>query len=1209
MSDQTARLVERLRTRLRRVTRRMSWAELAFGGAVALGSVAALLLVATLLEATLWLEPNLRTGLVVLGGACLLGVSAAFLARPLGRLLGVLDGPSDEDIARTVGEHHPAVADRLVNLLQLAEGQRSHAPAPYVDRAVQHLAEQIDDVPFDEVADFQPAQMAARWAALPLLAVLGFLVAAPSTFLDASERLLAPQTRFDRPAPFDLAVTPGDARLIKGDSLRVTVRTTGTPPDAATLLLHPQDSDSPRRIALQADTTGTFRHLVPNLRQSLRYRVVASPVRTAWYEVDVAQRPFLRRLQVQLAPPGYTDRPARELAPNVGDVNALPGTRVTVTATLGGAPVSEATLDFEDGSAQPLSLTEGVATGDFILQREDTYVLRLQSENGIPNRDPIRYEVSLQADARPSVSFLEPEGIAELTPALTQQLRLQLSDDYGFRRAELFYRRVDGDSSFTSIELPLSEPQEVDQVLSHTWLLVQDSDLDLQRGDEVAYYVKAWDNDAVNGPKSGRTATQRLRFPSLSEQYEEVDTLQQSTGEQMRQLDRESETVQQQFRKLRDELRRTRQADWEDRRQLERMQQKQESLSQGKKELARQVDSLNQEMRRNDLSSPETSKKLEELKRTVDEMQSKDLQEALQKLQKAMQDQSFRKIQSSMQSTKSRLEQQKQQMERTLNLFEQLRARMKMEELTRRTEDLRKQEAEIEKKTSERMEESDPSRVDSSSQSEDSSPTPDSTSPDSGAMPPASPSDSSAATRSDSASAATPPDSLSPPRGDSTSTPRSDSLSAQRSPSPDSSANKDLAREQEQLSEEMKKLMKEMKKAKEDMGEVPSAPKKKLQKLQKKMEQQDLPEKMRQNSQQLRKNELSKARRQQRQLQKQLQNMKSQLSQMNQQMQSQQRQMNITGLRSALENTLRLSKDQEDLRKTVERLEGDGPTVRRYAVTQQSLTEGVENLADSLQSIAGRMPQMSKAVQKKTGNSLRAMEKSITALDEREAQEATGYQKTSMMHLNDLALLLSRLLDKMQQQQSGGSGKMSMQQAMQQLQKASGQQQKLNKQIQKFLNKAQGQRLSKDGQARRRQLAKQQRQIKQQLEEMNVGEETKQKLMGDLQKIAKQMEKSAEDLEGGRHSRDLIKRQQQILTRLLNAQQSLRTQGKKQQRRGRRAEEEADRTPPGERPDQDEVDALRRDLIRALDMGYNSDYEELIKRYFELLQENKDTER
>jgi hypothetical protein len=1196
MSDHTVQLVQDLRSRLRHALRRMTWAELAFGGAVAGGSIAAFWLVAALLEATLWLEPTLRTGLLVLGGATFLGICGAFVARPLGRLLGLLDGPSDEEIARTVGEHDPVVADRLVNLLQLAEGQRSHAPAPYVDRAVQHLAQQIDDAQFDAVADFDPARTAARWAALPLLAVVAFLGAAPSTFLDASERLLAPQTAFERPAPFQFSVTPGPTQLVKGDSLGITVRTTGRVPESATLLLRSSDDTSPERIALEADTTGTFRHLVPNVRQSLRYRVVASPVRTEWFGVEVANRPFLRQLQLRVTPPAYTGRPSRELAPNVGDVTALPGSDVTVAAALGGAPVADASLTFDNGPTQSLTVTPDSATGTFRLRRDDTYVVRLQSDEDIPNRDPIRYEVALQSDARPSVSFLDPEGNAELTPDLTQQLRLQLSDDYGFRQVALFYRRVDGsgaDSSFESFELPLSSSRQTDQVLTHTWLLAQESNLDLERGDEVAYYVKAWDNDTVNGPKSGRTATQRLRFPSLTEQYEELDTLQEETRDQMQQLNRDSRSVEQQFQKLREELRRTREADWEDRRQLEQLQQKQESLSKSKEDLSRKVDSLNREMQRKDLSRPETAKKFQELKRTIDEMNSESLQKALQKMKQSMQDQSFRQMQSSMENAKSRLEQQQRQLERTMNLFEQIKAQQKMEEMTRRAQDLSERESEIAEETEERMESSED--ADSTAQS-DERPDPSGPSSDSLSSEDRPPSDSSAAQRDSSSATST----------DSTSASPSDSLSTDRSPA-DSSANEDLAREQEEVAKELEKLMETMKNADQDMEDVPSAPQKKLKRMREQMQQQDTPQQMRQNSQQLRQNQLQKARQQQQGLQKQLQNMQSQLSQMQQQMQSQQKQMNMTGLRNALENTLRLSESQESLRTTIEDLTGEGPTVRRYARQQQDLSDGLEDVADSLQSIAGRLPRMSKAVQEQTGNALRAMEQATSSLDERKADPATGFQKTSMKHLNELALLLSDLMDQMQQQ-GGGGGQMSMQQAMQQLQKASGQQQKLNKQIQQFLNKAQGDRLSKDMEARRKQLAKQQRQIKQQLEEMNVGEETKQQLMGDLQKIAEQMGESADDLQNGGRNRDLIERQQQILTRLLNAQQSLRTQGKKQERRGQEAEEGFDRERPGDRPDQDDADTLRRDLIRALEMGYTSDYEQLIKRYFELLQESESAE-
>lgn len=1177
MSDETARLVARLRARLRTTTRRLTWAELAWGSAVAVGTLAALWLLTAALEATLWLSPPPRTALLGLTAAAALGVAGTFLFRPLGRLIGLLDGPSDKDVARTVGATHPGVADRLVNLLQLADGARSHAPAPYVDRAVKHLAQQVEEVAFEEIADFTPARTAAQWASLPLLAVAVFLVAAPSTFLGASERLLAPQTTFERPAPFTLSVSPGSAQLVKGDSLHIAVRTTGAVPEAATLLLRPDDADTPRRIALQPDSAGAFRHTVPAVRGPLRYRVVAAPVRTPWYDVEVAQRPLLRQLQLRITPPSYTGRSPRTLAPNVGDVAALPGAEVRVSATLGGAPVAEAAVTFADGSAQPMTVRGDSATGRFVVQQPGTYALHLQSPAGVSNRAPIRYDISTQSDAPPSVSFVEPTGTAELTPALTQPLRVQLRDDYGFRRAALFYRRADSDSSFATLPLPLSAPEQSDQVLRHTWLLVQESGLDLERGDAVVYYVKAWDTDTVNGPKSGRTVTQRLQFPSLRNQYQALDTLQQRTGARMQKLSRQSTALQDQFRTLRDELRRTREADWEDQRQMEQLQKQQTALAQDRKALSRTVDSLSRTMQRNDLSSPETSKKFDELKRTVDALQSESLQKALEAMRQSMQSGRFRQMQSSMEQTRSRLQQQQRQLDRTLSLYKQLQAQLTMEELSRRAEALREQEDRIAEKTEAQIEPPPP----------DSAPVPPR--PDSSSR--AGPSDSSAvAPSARDSTRRSPADSTAP-----------DSLSPSP-PTPDSAATRALAEEQDQLAKEMEALLDAMKEAQSDLQESPSAPTQELRQLREQTTQQKLPQKMRQNSQTLRQNQPRRARRQQQRIQQRMQRMQSRLSQLESQMQGQQRQMNLAGLRSALDNTLRLSNEQESLRGSVQQLGADGPAVRRYAVQQKRLRDGLTTVADSLQSIAGRLPSMSQAVQKKTGDALRAMQSSTRALDQRTAGEATEAQKTAMMHLNELALLLSRLLDQMQQQQSGGQGQMSMQQALQQLQKASGQQQKLNQQIQQFLNKAEGKRLSPDLQARRQQLARRQRRLKKQLQQMDMDADTKQRMMGDLEKIADQMEQSAQDLQGQRHSRDLLARQQQILTRLLNAQQSLRTQGKKQQRRGQRADASPSASPPGERPSLDDTDALRRDLIRALEKEYSSDYEALIKRYFQLLQ-------
>jgi hypothetical protein len=42
-------------------------------------------------------------------------------------------------------------------------------------------------------------------------------------------------------------------------------------------------------------------------------------------------------------------------------------------------------------------------------------------------------------------------------------------------------------------------------------------------------------------------------------------------------------------------------------------------------------------------------------------------------------------------------------------------------------------------------------------------------------------------------------------------------------------------------------------------------------------------------------------------------------------------------------------------------------------------------------------------------------------------------------------------------------------------------------------------------------------------------------------------------------------------------------------------------------PQNEQLERMRRDLIRALESGYSTDYEALIRRYFELLQSGSDS--
>jgi len=1239
MSEETRSLVERLRQRLHRTVRRLTLGRLCFGLVLTLGAAAALWLTVAAVEAGLWMQPGPRTALVAVVGAAVLGLFAAYVARPLLRLAGFLEQPSDEEAARRVGRHFPErVADRFVNLLQLAGGHGSNSdgsPA-LADHAVTRLGREVDGVDFEAMEDFSRARRASRWAVVPVAGLLLFLLAAPSAFLDASGRLLAPTAHFQRPAPFQLSVTPGEADLVTGDSLTVTVRAepiaqAGALPSTVTLQTQRGDEEHVKEVTLSpTDSSKTrFRYVFTGARRDFRYRAAAEangrPLRTAWHEARVAERPQVNRLQLTLDPPAYSDLPERELAPGTGDVSALPGTEVSVNAQLAGPSPRRALLRFSGGDVDTLSVEDGVAQGRFTLPAErGSYHLALTSASGAQNAAPIEYQLQPTSDAAPTVSLTAPAPGTALTDALRPTLRWQMSDDFGFAAQKLYWRRTErahGEpmKEFTSVDVPVGRPGLLDQEVVYDWLLERTTDLDLAPGDVIAYYVRVWDNNRVAGYQSARTQTRRLRLPSTAEKYEQLDETQQSAEQQMQRLQEQSDEAQRQFEGLRESIRRKREGDWEDQRQVQQLKERQQKLQKGAKRLTRQIEKAARQMQKGQLTSPETQRAYKELQRVARQLQSPKLKKALQKLQKAMQEMNMSKMQQALKNFKRNEKDYQQRLKRAKELFEKLKTQQKLDEVARRAGELAEEEDRLAEETKKLEEEGKKAGKRESgtegkkpSEGKKSSGEKNDGEKQSGEQKPG---DENQRGKKN----AERQSGKKPGRQSGDKSRQGQKRSGQKQGGQKQNGQRQggqkqgnkrsaekreqLAKAQERARKKMKKMRKEMQKLSKQMKNMRGAPKKQMQQMQKRSRQ--MPKQMKQNSRQLRQGQMKKARQGQQQMQKRLKQMQQSVQQMKKGMQRKNRRINVAGLRQALANTLRLSEDQEALRKRTGGLAAGSPALREVTRQQNQLAEGLRTTRDSLTALARNIPKMTGKVQKEAGEALGAMEKATEAMTGRNAQPSGGHQKTAMKNLNELALLLSDLIDQIRQNQSGGKGGgMSMKQMRQQLKKMSGQQKKLNGQVQQMLNQMQGDRLSQSRAKRLKKMAKQQKALRKQLQKMRK-QGADGKTLGDLEKVADQMQKTIRQMQRGRLDRETLKRQQQIRSRLLQARQSLQKRGRKNQRRGREADEQ-DRT--REQPtsgSQDETDRLRRSLIRSLESGYAPDYERLIKRYFELLEKRQ----
>lgn len=137
------------------------------------------------------------------------------------------------------------------------------------------------------------------------------------------------------------------------------------------------------------------------------------------------------------------------------------------------------------------------------------------------------------------------------------------------------------------------------------------------------------------------------------------------------------------------------------------------------------------------------------------------------------------------------------------------------------------------------------------------------------------------------------------------------------------------------------------------------------------------------------------------------------------------------------------------------------------------------------------------------------------------------------------------------------------------------------------------------------QLAAEQKLLSEALSKLSQGLSGRQRVLGDLNNISAQMDKASRQLGQGDVDADLKQRQQQILTRLLEAEKSLTTRDKSKERESKTAQD----TEPARTPDdidQSLLDRNRESLLRTGGTGYiPGEYRDLVKEYFKLLMKQR----
>ncbi len=337
----------------------------------------------------------------------------------------------------------------------------------------------------------------------------------------------------------------------------------------------------------------------------------------------------------------------------------------------------------------------------------------------------------------------------------------------------------------------------------------------------------------------------------------------------------------------------------------------------------------------------------------------------------------------------------------------------------------------------------------------------------------------------------------------------------------------------------------------------------------------------------------------------QLQQMQQSMEQTKAMMNQQRVQVNIQALLGIMQHLLLLSDAQETVvTRTSDVIQGSAAFIE-LARSQRNITSNFSQITDSLYRVSAEIPSFPNRVNSRKVEVLKNLENTIQWMAERDQNRSTAESRTALGGINEIASMLADLLEAIQNQEGSGSGSggMSAEQMLEQLQNISGNQQQLNQQIQDMINDIQGERLLQGQMERLDQMARQQNDIRRQLQQLQQGGGlgSGDQLMSELQRLSEEMEDAINDLRGGVIDRTLISRQQNILSRMLQAERALNEREEDDERRGN-TPDAIDRLSPSELT----LEALREQIRRGLQENrgtqFSEEYQRLIQRYFELLE-------
>lgn len=1067
---------------------------------------------ASLLEHNLWLSQWARLLIFitffVVAGICVV----RFLRQPLQWWI-VRRGLNDEQSARLIGKHMPTVKDRLVNLIQLTASPKKSDLAV---ASVQQKVREFEPLSFEAIVDLSENKRHLKYLAIPVGLLLLIMVINPGILTHSTERIVHFNRAYAPEAPFSFDVVNEKLVAFYNEDFTLRVKLTGKAlPGDAYLVSRNQ------RLKLVPVAPGEFEYTLERVQQPLNFQIEAAGFFSGGYRLETVNRPELTRFNVELEYPRYLRR-NNEKFTNAGNLEVPEGTNIRWK--LNTAYADKATIQFRSDTAQyDFKKTE---TQSFAFDRKfyspDNYEIKLENRNS-NNKERIAYGIHVIKDQYPQIVVNNMKDTVLYSRIL---LGGMVSDDHGVTRLSLNFsvRNEDQEELVKeSVKLPVTKNQ-LQQSFFYNWSI---DSLKLKPGDQLQYSLQVWDNDGVNGSKSTRSATYTFLVPTADNLVSQISRSQKSAEQQISKSAENASKLQEQIEQAQQRLKGKQSLDWQDKKMLEDIIRQKQGLDEMVEQLKQQNKLLEEKKNAFTEQDERIREKALQIQKLMDELLDEETRKLFEELQELLKENAeMSEIQKLLNKMNQNTDNLEKELERTLELFKQLQYDFKLDQTIQDLKEQIEKQKDILDRTKALEEEHRDNAANKKADRRDSKKDAKRDAADE---------------KKQQSEQASDDEKAGEPRDNEQT--KEDTEKAETSP--EKTDSQKLAREQEKLKESFSKTVEKLKEL-DELGEELN----KSDQLPPEQDTEEIQQEQSESQEMLNQNSPSDAKEPQQNALEKMQQMQQQMEGMQSSMMMEMQMQNLESLRQIIHGLVKLSFDQESLMGEFNSLQQNDPRFNTLAQLQLKLKDDAKVLEDSLLALGKKDPMMGSFITREVNELNNNLNRVIDANKERRRPQASSAMQLSMTSINNLALMLDDHFDMMMQMMANARPSMKKSKQKGQKPSLSQMQERLNQRIEELKDSGKsGRQLSEE----LAEMAAEQERIRRALEEMqekmqNEGEQPGGEIPG-------KMEQTEMDLVNKQLTDQLIERQKQILTRLLDAEKSMREQDLDEEREGETAKD------------------------------------------------------